>query len=381
MEKKIAVQCGKLLTPDGIWRQQQTVIIEQDKIAAVQEGFSAPQDCEIIDAREKWVSPGLIESHGHLATGDDTNEMVSNSIMPYFSVRDAIDPADPAIAAVRGGGFTTYCILPGSGALINGTGMTVKLRDAKTVEEMELPGFAPLKLALGDNPKMMNKKKGISPASRMGSGALLRQAFYAVKAQLEGGSFDFESAVNWQNLPVAEALCGKRPVKIHCHDPKDIVAAVRISEEFGLDYTLEHVTGGRYVADFLREHNVRCCLGPLLIQPLKYELALIDPVNPGVLEKAGVAFSLIQDAAWDTDTLQLPSLAGVCTAYGLSKEAAMRGLSIEAAKNIHMDHRIGSVEAGKDADLAVFNGDPLLNTTRCELTMIDGIVYDNRREA
>lgn len=381
MEKKLAIQCGKLLQPDGTYKEQQTVIVEQNKIAEVQEGFTAPENCQVIDVQNQWVTPGLIESHGHLATGDDTNEMVSNSIMPFFSVREAINPADSAIAAVRGGGFTTYCILPGSGALINGTGMTVKLRDAKTVEEMEVSGCEPLKLALGDNPKMINKKKGISPASRMGSGALLRQAFYSVKAQLDAGSFDFESAANWQNVPVAEALQGKRLVKIHCHAPQDIVTAVRISEEFGLDYTLEHVTGGRFVAEFLKEHHVRCCLGPLFINPLKYELETIDPSNPAVLEQVGIKFSLIQDAAWDTDTLMLPSLAGVCTAYGLSAEAAMRGLTIEAAKNLHLEHRIGSVEAGKDADLAVFNGNPLLNTTSCTMTMIDGVVYQKGKEA
>ncbi|WP_251630456.1 amidohydrolase family protein [Ihubacter sp. rT4E-8] len=381
MEKKLAIQCGRLLQPDGTYKDRQTVIVEKNKIREVRDGFIAFADCQIIDAKDKWVTPGLIESHGHLATGNDTNEMTTNPVRPFFSVREAISPIDPAIAKVRGGGFTTYCILPGSEALINGTGVTIKLKDAAVVDEIELAECQPLKLALGDNPKMFMGKKGVSPASRMGNAAVLRQAFYSVKAQLDAGNFDFESAANWQNIPVAEALQGKRLVKIHCHDPRDIVTAVKISEEFGLDYTLEHVTGGRLVAEFLGQHNVRCCLGPLLMNPLKYELETIDPVNPGMLEREGVKFSLIQDASWDTDTLMLPSLAGVCTAYGLSQEAAMRGLTIEAARNLHLEHRIGAVEVGKDADLAVFNGNPLLNTTNCEMTMIDGIIYNYKKEA
>ena len=381
MEKKIAIQCGRLLQPDGTYRERQTVIVEKDKITEVQDGFTAPAGCQMIDAKDRWVTPGLIESHGHLATGNDANEMAANPVRTFFSVREAINPLDSAIGKVRSGGFTTYCILPGSEALINGTGVTVKLKDGAVVDEIELTECQPLKLALGDNPKMFFGKKGISPASRMGNAAILRQALYNVKAQLTAGNFDFESPANWQSVPVAEALQGKRLAKIHCHDPRDIVTAVRISEEFGLDYTLEHVTGGRFVAEFLGKHNVRCCLGPLLMNPLKYELEAIDPLNPGMLEQAGVKFSLIQDAAWDTDTLMLPSLAGVCTAYGLSEEAAMRGLTIEAARNLHLEHRIGTVEVGKDADLAIFNGNPLLNTTKCEMTIIDGMIYDYKKEA
>ncbi len=381
IQKRLAIQCGRLLQKDGTYTKEQTVLTENNKILEIADGYVTPENFRILNAKEKWVTPGLIESHGHSATMDDTNEMGSNPnpIMPYLTIRDSINPKDKQISVIRGGGFTTCCVLPGSATLINGTGLAIKMKNADTVDEIEISECQPLKLALGDNPKMM--PRGIAPTSRMGNAALIRKAFYEVKSKLKNRGYDSAAADTWQEIPMMEALEGKRLVKIHCHDPRDIVTAVHLAEEFGWDYTLEHVTGGYHVADFLREHHVRCCVGPLFINPLKYELRAVDPSNPARLEKAGVEFSLIEDACWDTNTLQLPSLAGICTAYGLSREAAMRGLTIEAAKNLHLEKRIGSVEIGKDADLAIFNGDPLLNTTRCDITILDGVVYENRKEA
>lgn len=370
-----AIKCGKMLLPDGRYAKDSVILIRDGKILEAGPGVKIPEKSEIYDAGDGTVTPGLIESHGHLAM-EDTNEMTS-PMTPDMDIVDSIDPLSPLIRTIRGAGFTSFCTLPGSSNLIGGIGAALKLKDADCPEDLLIPECRPLKLALGENPIRFYGKKGTAPGSRMGSGALLREKFTKARAYLEKkerGQLDAEDKA-MENL--ASVLEGKRPVKIHCHAVQDMQAAVRLAEEFHFRYTLEHVTSGRYIADYLARHHVRCCVGPLMMQPLKMEMKDLDPSNPGMLEKAGVSFSLIQDAGWDT--IFLPSFAGICTAWGLSREAAMRALTTEAAGNLGLEDRIGSLEKGKDADIAVFDGDPLENSTRCRAVWIEGQYYDCRK--
>lgn len=370
----LAIKCGHLLLPGGSFITGGAIVTSRGKILDAGPDTKIPEGCPILDASDKWVTPGLIESHGHLS--EDSNEMTA-PFTPDMSAIDALDPFDPCIPLIRSAGFTTFCTLPGSSNLVGGTGIAVKLKEAQCPEDMIIPECQPLKMAIGENPKLTYGKKGITPGSRMGNAALIRRTFTEAAAYLEKREKGKLDAPDRAKEVLADALAGKRRVKIHCHTAQDITMAVRLAEEFRLTYTLEHVTSGRFTAEYLAEHQVSCCVGPLLIPALKLEMKDIHPSNPGVLERAGVSFSLIQDAGWDT--VYLPSLAGLCTAHGLSSQAALNALTIQAARNLGLESRIGSLEPGKDADISIFTGNPLENTAVCTDVLIDGVHYEKRK--
>lgn len=372
--RKIAIKCGFMLDETGRFLENQIILVEDGKIQTCGPCFDIPADYTVVDASDSWVTPGLIESHGHLNMAD-ANELTANPILPHMSIIDTIDPFAPVIRDIRNAGVTSFCNLPGSGCLIGGTGVAVKLKDAVAPEEMILEECQPLKMALGENPKTAFGQKGLAPFSRMGNAAMIRKAFYDVREKLDKGGADAGANLTRTDKILADCLDGKRIVKIHCHAEQDIITAVRISEEFGYRYTLDHVTIGYRVADYLSKKNVRCCIGPVFMFPQKAEIKDVSPFNPKILAEAGVRFSVSQDSNWEA--IYLPSIAGACVAYGLSREKALQSITIEAAENLGLSHRIGSIKAGKDADLAIFDGDPLLNTTHCLMTMIDGVLYRN----
>ena len=163
---------------------------------------------------------------------------------------------------------------------------------------------------------------------------------------------------------------GEMKVRIHCHRRDDIFTAVRISEEFGLDYALEHATEGYRIADYLGAKKATCVVGPLTMSPSKMEIWNRRLENPGILDRAGVTVCLTEDAGSDTQWLM--THIGLCIAHGLSEEAAFRGVTVNPARLLGLSDRIGSIEAGKDADLAIFDGYPFSNLTRCVMTIIDG---------
>lgn len=372
MEQLKAILCGHCLRPDGSFGRNGIVLFSGGKIIAAGTGFEVPDHAEVIDASAYYVTPGLIECHGHLAM-DEVNE-TSDPVTPDVRIYDIMAPENRDIEFLRNAGFTVHCTLPGSANVIGGTGLAVKLKPGRTVEDIAIPEVQPLKMALGDNPKMSYGLKGRTPVTRMANMALARKTFAEARKYLEKREKNELEAPDLRLEPVADAIAGKRRVRIHAHKPVDIAQAVRFSEEFGLDYTVEHCTGGRYIAEFLLEHHVRCNVGPLLINPLKNEMEDQDPANPGCLEKAGITdMALIMDDSWSTAFL--PAAAGTCVSQGLSMEAGMRGITIEAAKTLKLENRMGSLAAGMDADIAVFTGHPLKNTSRCVTTVIDGVLY------
>jgi len=212
----------------------------------------------------------------------------------------------------------------------------------------------------------------------MGTGAVLREALFEAKQysdELLAEKEDKKVKRNFKLEALVPVVRGEMRCRIHCHRADDIMTAIRIAEEFGLEFTIEHATEGYKIADILAEKNVTCVVGPMRMIPGKMEVWDCTIENPALLEKAGVEFALTADA--ETATQWLPEETGVAMAYGLSEETAFKALTINAAKVLKLDHRIGSLEAGKDADLAIFDGHPLSNMTRCKATMIDGKFWYN----
>lgn len=371
-----AIRCGKMLGRDGAFVDGGIVLLENGRILAAGTGFEVPKQAEVLDYSSCYVTPGLIECHGHLAM-EEGNES-TDPITPDMRISDIMVPRNKDIPFIRSAGFSVHCTLPGSANLIGGTGLAIKLKDGETLEDIAIPEVQPLKMALGDNPKMCYGLKGRMPETRMGNMALLRRTFEEGRSYLEkrlGGKLE---RPDLKLEPIADALEGTRKVRIHAHKEVDILQAVRIGKEYGLDYTVEHCTSGRYIADYLAKEQVRCSVGPLLINPLKNEMEDQDPGNAGILEKAGVAMALIMDDSWSTAFL--PAAIGTCVSQGLSLAAGMRGITTEAARTLGLEKRMGALEAGMDADLAVFTGHPLSSRSRCVCTIIDGTVYDAKRQ-
>ena len=386
----IAITNGKIITVTGETLEKGTVLVQDGKIAAVGIDVDVPADAVQIDASGKWVTPGLIEAHNHICamqepstygTADDGNE-VSDPITPQIRIADAIDPRNMAIPIVRAAGFTTVYTMPGSANVIGGQGTAMKLKKAATAEEMIIPGTSMMKMALGENPKRVYGGKGKMPVTRMGVAGILRESLYKAKNYadaLQEAQTDPDKKKPEYDAKLAAlvpVVRGEMKVRIHCHRSDDIVTAIRISEEFGLKYSIEHVTEGYQIAGYLAQKNPEMVVGPLTMRPAKMEIWNTDMKNPGILEKAGCdRFCLMEDAA--SATRYLPMHIGFAIARGLSPEMAMKAVTINAARLLGLSDRIGSIEVGKDADLAIWSGDPFSNFTLCEKTMIDGVIYEN----
>ena len=384
----IAIQGGTIVTMAGERIHDGVILVEDKKIKAVGKDIAIPEGAQVIDASDKWVTPGLIDAHTHLSTFNepqvingrtDANEM-SGPMQAHLRGIDALNPFDYGIPYARAAGFTTCYTGPGSGNVICGTGISFKLH-GKTVEDMVIPGSEQMKMALGENPKTAYGGKGQTPMTRMGTAGVLRETLANAKvyseqlleAEAKGGEgkpkFDFKMEA------LVKVVRGEMKCRIHCHRNDDIVTAIRVAEEFGLDYSLEHATEGWMIADYLGRKKATCVVGPLTTGPSKMEIWNRILETPAILDKAGVTVCLTADAG--SETQWLPMHIGLCIARGLSEETAFKAVTVNAAALLGLSDRIGSIEAGKDADLAIFNGFPFSNMTRCVMTMIDGEIFES----
>jgi len=379
----IALVNGKVVPVTGDVIENGTVLVENGKIIAIGKDVKVPEDCEVVDCSEKWVTPGLIDAHSHICAMNepgvyqipmDGNE-ITNPNTSFVRMYDAFNPFDMAVKEVREAGFTTCMTLPGSANVIGGTGFAFKLKNATTVMDMEIPNTTVMKMALGENPKRCYGPDKKMPQTRMGTGAVLREALYNAKQY----SFELLEAEKDPSKKVKrdfklEALVpvvrGEMRCRIHCHQADDIVTAVRICEEFGLKYSLEHCTEGYKILDFLKAKEVTAVVGPLLMGPMKYEIWGCRQDTPAKMEEADINFCLTADEA--SGTKWLPTHVGIAMARGLSFERAMEALTIRPAKLLAVEDKVGSLEVGKDADIAIFDGMPFENLTTCVATMING---------
>jgi len=386
----LALTGGRLLTITGGVIEDGIVLIDDGRIVAVGGDVEVPAGAEVIDCRGKTVTPGFIDAHSHLGVAGeprvpatlDLNE-VTDPNTAHLRALDAFNPADPAIPEVRAAGVTCVWTAPGSANVIGGTGLAVKLV-GRTVEEMFVAGTEALKMALGENPKRVyggQHPQPRTPGTRMANAALMRRAL------VEAGNYEERRAAGNTAEPqgrdlrletLARALRRELRVRIHSHRADDMLTAVRIAEEFGLDYVIEHATEGYRIAEILADKGVRCTVGPLGIGRLKMELQHVSIKNPGILARAGVKVALQADAT--SETRWLPIFAGLAVREGMPEDEALRAITQNAAEILQVADRMGSLEAGKDADIAVFDGHPFHTYTKCELVLIDGSVVHRRSE-
>ncbi|MDR1705833.1 MAG: amidohydrolase [Clostridiales bacterium] len=384
----LALKGGKVVTVTNGVIEGGTVLVKDGKIAAVGADTAIPEGAQVIDVTGKYITPGFIDAHSHISVmnepttineGSDGNE-ITNPVTAHLRAIDALDPHAMAIEHARKAGFTTCYTGPGSANIIGGTGISFKTRKGATVFDIIIEGSEHMKMALGENPRRCYGSDKKMPMTRMGNGAVLREALFQARAydkKLKDGQTNAEKAPapDFKLEALLPVVRGEMKCRIHAHRADDIVTAVRISKEFNLDFSVEHATEGYKILDFLRDNNVDCVVGPLTMGYMKMEIWHKKLETPAMMEKAGVNFCLTEDGG--TNTAYLPMHIGLCIARGLSETAAFEAVTIRPAKLLGLGDRLGSIEAGKDADIAVFNGFPFSNLTLCEKTVIDGVVYDN----
>ena len=364
------VPCGQLLVDGG-------------KIVAIGETVDAPAGCEVIDAQGRLVCPGFIDAHTHIGLheeavrweGADYNEM-SNPVTPEMRAIDAINPNDEAFEVALRGGVTTAVTGPGSANVIGGTFCAIKLH-GDNVDDMILRPAVAMKIAMGENPKGCYGQNGKKlPITRMGVAALLRGTLARAKkyladieaAEAEGkpAPFDFQMEAM---LPVIRR---EIPLKAHAHRADDILTVLRVCREFDVDVTLDHVTEGHLIVDKLVDAGKPVLVGPSLGSKSKFELKEKSFATPGILHEAGLEVCIITDAPV-IPLNYLPLCAGLAIREGLDEDAAWRAITINPARVAGVADRVGSLEPGKDADLAIWDGDPLRDIqARTVQVFVDG---------
>ncbi|NLC47602.1 MAG: amidohydrolase [Firmicutes bacterium] len=379
------IKNGRVFTMAGKVYENGCVLIENGKIKEVGEELTASFGEEIIDARGGWVLPGLVDAHSHLGTheanmgfeGNDTNE-ITDPITPQLRVIDGLNPQDKAFEAVRASGVTTTLVAPGSANVIGGQCAVIKTY-GRCVDEMVIVEPAAVKIAFGENPKRVYKELKKMPSTRMAIAGLLRQTLYEAKAyqvrKEKAAEREEYFAVDLKLEALLPVLEGRIPVKAHAHRADDILTAIRIAKEFNVSMTLDHCTEGHLITDYIKEAGFPAIVGPTMSARSKIELTNKSFFTAVKLAASGVKIAITTDHPV-TQMQYLPLCAGLAVREGLPLEDALRAITINAAEIIGAADRVGSIEPGKDADLAIFDGNPLQTLTKTLYTIIDGrVVY------
>jgi imidazolonepropionase-like amidohydrolase len=382
----VAITGGRVVPITGEPVDGGTVLIADGKIVAVGRDVSVPGDAQVIDAAGGWVLPGFVEAHGHVGVheegegwaGNDTNEM-TEPVTAQVRALDAINPADIGFRDAISGGILAVNVNPGSGNPIGGQTAALKCW-GRTVDEMLLKAPAGLKSALGENPKRVYGEQKKTPSTRLGTAAVIRGALidaanYLQRIEAEERKPEGERKPVDRDLKLealGKVLRREIPWRQHCHRADDIATGLRIAEEFGYRLVIDHGTEAHLLADILAARDIPVIIGPLLTSRSKVELRNRSLANPGKLAAAGVTIAITTDHPV-VPIHFLAYQAGLAVKHGLDRDAALQALTINPARIVGVDDRVGSIEPGKDADVVIWSGDPLDVPSRVERAFVDGV--------
>jgi len=341
---------------------------------------------EILDVGGAWVLPGIIESHCHIgiseekigSIGDDCNEGTT-PVTPTLRAIDAINPMDAAFHDAIEAGITSVMVGPGSANVVGGQFLFMKTH-GRCIDEMVVKNPAAMKVAFGENPKTCYGDKDEYPATRMGVAALLRKTLYEAVQYKEDKENDSLEKEDFEMEPWIPVLNKEIPLKAHAHRADDILTAIRIAKEFGLNMTLDHGTESHLIAEQVKASGFPVIVGPDLTSRSKLEVKNMNFKTNKVLEENHILFSITTDHP--VSMIQyLPLCAGLAVKQGLPMEAGLKAITINAAQICGVADKVGSLQKGKHADIAIFSGNPMEVFTKTLYTMIDGqVVYDYNRD-
>ena len=383
----VVIKGGTLLTVTHGRIPNGSIYIHNGKIAAIGKTVKAPANATVIDATGKWVMPGIIDSHSHIALDGDVNEATS-PVTPQMMMKDAFDYDDKAIYRALAGGVTTSLLLHGSANMIGGQAIVIKHKYGLGRDQMLFPG-APqsIKFASGENPKRVYGQRNQLPSTRMGNFEVMRQSFLdarhymqewdAYEAKVKKGNKDATPPKKDLKLEaLADILRGKLLVQIHCYRADEFLTEMALAKEFGYKVrAFHHALEAYKVADKIAANGVAIATWPDW-WGFKYEAWDGIPWNAAICLRKGVRVALKSDSG--DVTRRLNQEAGKIMHYGVSEDDALKMITLNPAWIIGVDKRVGSLDVGKDADITIWNSYPLSSTALVDEVLIDGDVFFNR---
>lgn len=377
------IKNGKILTMAGKSYDKGCLLIDGTKIAAIEEFIEETADMEVIDARGGWVMPGIIEAHCHVGIteekkgmeGDDCNEM-TNPITPYLRALDGINTLDAAFDDAVRAGITSVMVGPGSANVVGGQFVFMKTK-GRVIDNLVIKAPAAMKIAFGENPKRNYGEKDKMPGTRMAIAGMLREEIFKAITYLNKKESalkqhkDFD--LDFRLEPWIPVLKGEIPLKAHVHRADDIMTAVRIAKEFHLKMTLDHCSEGYLIPEEIAGSGFPAIVGPALTTRNKIEVQNVSFKTPGILHQAGIKVAITTDHPV-TPVQYLPKCAGFAARDGLGVEEGLKAITINAAEICGVANRVGSLEVGKDADIAIFDDNPMQTLTHTLYTLINGEV-------
>ncbi len=367
----ILIRNGLVKTMAGPDIENGQVLLDGGKIVAVGKEVNAPADAQVIDATGCLVTPGLIDGHCHIGMeeaaigfeGTDGNEC-TDPLTPQVRAIDAIQPMDETLAQAAAAGVTTAVTGPGSGNVVGGTFVAIKMHGSR-VDDMVLKYPVAMKCAFGENPKRVYGTQKKMPMTRMGTAALLRDLLARTveydetkKAYAADPKNNKKPAIDVKLEAMLPVIHKEIPLKAHAHRADDIFTALRIAKEFDVDITLDHCTEGHLIVDELVKEGKGVLVGPTMGDKSKFELKNKSFETPKAMNEAGLTMCIVTDAP--VLPLEYLSLcAGLAVNAGLDEQEAWKAITINPAKITGLSDRVGSLEVGKDADVAIFRGNPI----------------------
>ena len=369
------------------------IAIENGKILKLSNSITPNKTDEVYDMTGKYITPGFIDAHSHIGMfedgmgfeGDDGNEATSN-ITPQVRAIDAVNPFDPCFKESYTNGVTTVMTGPGSANVIGGQ-FVIMNTYGSSIEDMMVDtpvnNPAAMKAAFGENPKRVYGGRTQMPSTRLGTAAVLRETLTKAKEYLNKKEKATESdkipAIDFKYESLIPVLKRELPLKIHCHRADDILTAIRIANEFNIKFTLDHFTEGYMINNLVKKeldkNLIGVIIGPLLSDRSKIELKNLSFSSAKILYEAGIPFAMMTDCPV-IPQMYLPVCMSIAVKEGLPEEYALKPITINAAKILAIDSILGSLDEGKIANIAVFDGDPLDVRTHCVMTLINGkIIY------
>ena len=373
-----AITNAKLYTVSNGIIENGSFIVDKGKIIALGNQLDLSNINEVYDVENKIVTPGLIDVHTHLGIeeeihpeGEDTNEM-TNPLTPELQAFDGINFFDIGFKDAIKGGVTTVMVTMGSANVIGGVTTTIKTAGT-SIEAQTIQKISGLKMAFGENPKRVYGKKDKTPQTRMAIMALARKAFQEAmhyRQERENGNRVYD--YGYEHILLA--LDKKIPVRLHVHRADDMIQALNLRDEFNLDMILEHCTDAVSIKELLYARKARCAIGPAFVNRAKVEMENVSYEVGHILAENKIPFAILTDHPVNPIGY-LPICVGMYIREGLTESKALEAVTLNAAQFLNCEHRIGSLEIGKDADFVVWSDEPFTLKGKAEMVFIDGKRY------